>query len=669
MTTPRVYLQLAVGGFLSNFPPLVQASELKLAPVFSEHMVFQREMPLPVWGEAAAGETVAVEFAGQSAKAIADANGRWQVKLGAVAASFTPQILTVRATETVSVGDVLVGDVWLCSGQSNMAMSVRSSADADREIAAATHPEIRLFRVPANPARDPVVDFKAAWEVCSPETASGFSAVGYFFGREIQPTAGVPVGLLLSSVGGTPAEAWTRFEALQKMPALAEKGLKELEQWKNQPEDTAKFPVLRAAWEKQYGVEDKENLGFSQGWAAADLDLAGWKKVTLGRSWEQLGFKTGGVFWVRKEVEIPEKEASKAFRLSLLWLDEQYDTVYFNGTEIARGGEAPPEFYTAQRNYQVPAKLLLPGRNVITVRVASASPQKGFFCWGKSMGIPGVNPLSVGEEWWLKQESSFPELSRTALAERPKPNAIAARVVSSALYNGMIAPLQPFGIKGVVWYQGESNAGRAGDYRELLTLIIGDWRAQWKQGDFPFLIQQLVNNSLPNPDPNGRDSWPFLREAQQQVAESLPNCALSAGPELGDPFTIHPLNKQDVGHRLALVALNRVYGKSLECYGPRFVSSRSEGGAIRVTFTHAQGLNAKGGVPKTFAVAGADRRFVWAEAKIEGDEVVVRSAEVPEPVAVRYGWSDNPDACNVYNGSGLPMVPFRTDAWSPPAKK
>jgi sialate O-acetylesterase len=263
----------------------------------------------------------------------------------------------------------------------------------------------------------------------------------------------------------------------------------------------------------------------------------------------------------------------------------------------------------------------------------------------------------------MQTESTFTPLPAEALQSRPKVNNLPFRNVSAALYNGMIAPLIPFAIKGAIWYQGESNAPRYREYRELLSLMIRDWRVQWGQGDFPFILQQLVNNGAPVKEPNQNGGWPFLREAQMEVSNTLPNTGIAVGIELGDPLTIHPANKQDVGKRLALVALEKVYAKPVESSGPRFDSMQIQGGSIRVRFTHARGLTSKSGPPKNFAIAGADKKFAWAEAKIEGDTVVLGSVQVPQPTAVRYAWADNPNGCNVYNAAGLPAAPFRTDDW------
>ena len=278
--------------------------------------------------------------------------------------------------------------------------------------------------------------------------------------------------------------------------------------------------------------------------------------------------------------------------------------------------------------------------------------------------VPVPDPQAIDDRWLLKQESAFAPLPLEALASRPKPNTLPFRNVSSALYNGMIAPLVPFGMRGVIWYQGESSASRHTEYRPLLTGLIKDWRSQWGQGDFPFIIQQLVNNDLPPKDADQRyASWPYLREAQTQVADSVPNAGIAVGIELGSKDTIHPKNKQDVGLRLALVALEKTYGRTLESSGPRYRDMKIEGSTIRLAFTHASGLASKGGALQRFAIAGQDKKFVWAEAKIDGECVIVSSPTVSQPIAVRYAWADNPDGCNPFNGAGRSASPFRTDDW------
>jgi sialate O-acetylesterase len=641
-------------------PLSLRAAEIKLPALFSDHVVLQRDVPVPVWGWAEAGEEIRVEFAGQSKTAQAGADGRWMVKLDPLAASAEPCELRIGGRV---LHDVLVGDVWLCSGQSNMGMQVRDVTDGGKEVAAAKFPAMRLYSVAQNPALVTATDVKGQWTACSPETVSTFSAAAYFFGRELQRELRIPIGLLQSSVGGTPAEAWTRLEALKTVPTLAGRADLEIAQIQAQEEDNKDFTARRDAWEERNGVKPPKVSGAASGWADPALDSSDWQRVTLPGRWAQFGAKSGGVFWVRKEIALPESAAGKAFPLALNWVSEQYDTAYFNGVEVGRASDNPPGFYNVQRRYNVPGELVKAGRNVIAVRIVSATQHAGMWQWGNALGLPVAVRGSVDDLWVMKTESVFPEVSAEALQARPKVNNIPFRNVSAALYNGMIAPLIPFGIRGVIWYQGESNSPRHKEYRELLSLMVNDWRAQWGQGDFPFLLQQLVNNGAPSKDPNLLGGWAFLREAQMQVAAGLPNAGIAIGIELGDPLTIHPPNKQDVGRRLALVALEKVYAMPVESSGPRFDSMKVEGPAIRVRFTHAEGLVARDSFPKTFAIAGADRKFVWAEAKVDGDSVLVGSPQVPQPVAVRYAWADNPAGCNLYNAASLPAAPFRTDDW------
>jgi sialate O-acetylesterase len=647
-----------LAAFLSACVAHADDAQLKLASVFTDHMVLQRDRVVPVWGNAKPGEEVTVEFSGQKKTARADATGKWSVKLDPLVASAEPRELKVGG---VVISDVLVGDVWLCSGQSNMGMPVIQCANAEKEIASANYPAIRFFDVAQIPSIVVATAVEGQWQSCSPQTVGALSGAAYFFGRHLHNELKVPIGLLHSAVGGTPAEAWTRIEALRSSPTFAERADKELRQIKSQEEDNRRFLGDRLAWEQKYQVTAPPVLESARGWADPALDASDWKKVTLPALWGQLGISSGGVFWVRKEVTLPASAAGKPFVLDVNRIEEQYDTTYFNGVEIGHNYDKAPDFYNVKRRYRVPGNLVKAGRNLIAVRIVSATQRAGLWQVGYGLGLPVADPASIDDQWQMKTESTFAPLSAEALASRPKPNNLPLRRVSSALYNGMIAPLVPFAIKGAIWYQGEANASRYKDYQELLSLMIRDWRAQWNQGDFPFIIQQLVNNGPVVKDLNRTASWPFLREAQTRVAETLPNCAIAIGIELGSPVTIHPPNKQDVGRRLALVALGKVYGKQLESSGPRFESMKIEDSAIRVKFTHAQGLTAKNGAPKNFTIAGSDKTFFWADAKLEGDTIVVSSPQVAKPVAVRYAWADNPAGCNLYNAAGLPMAPFRTD--------
>jgi sialate O-acetylesterase len=648
---------LPLGILLITWLSPLHAAELRLASVFTDHMVLQRDKPVPVWGTADPGQEVQVHFAGQQKTTRTDASGRWMVKLAPLQANARPDILRVNG---LAIEDVLVGDVWLCSGQSNMGFPVEACLHPQQEIAQAQYPGIRLFSVAQNPSLTPVHEVQGTWKVCSPETVGRFSGAAYFFGRELHQRVKVPIGLLLSSVGGTPAEAWTRREALATVPLFAARADKENAEILSQKDDNERFVTERAAWEAHYGVTPPPISEKAKNWADADLDETGWSRVTLPASWSGLGMKSGGVFWIRREFEVPAASAGKPFLLGLNWVTDQYDTAYFNGVEVGHASDKAPGFNHVQRSYPVPGKLVKAGRNVVAVRVVSATERASLYL-PRTVGVPVEDRHAAQTDWLFRVEHSFAPLPPDALKSRPKPNNQALRNVSASLYNGMIAPLLPTAIRGAVWYQGESNSPRASEYGELLSLLIRDWRTQWGQGDFPFLIQQLVNNGLPHNDPNKPSSWPLLREAQARVAESLPQCGIAVGIELGDPHTIHPANKQDVGKRLALVALEKVYGEPVESSGPRFESMQKEGSAIRIRFSHAAGLHSKEGPLRQFAIAGEDQNYVWADAKLDGETVLVSHPQVPMPASVRYAWSDNPDGCNLFNGAGLPAMPFRTD--------
>lgn len=657
--------------------PSLLAASVRLADIFTDHMVLQRGMAVPVWGTADAKAQVTVVFAEQTKTVVTDDTGKWFVGLEPMEASDQSRELVVTAgPDSLKCSDVLVGEVWLASGQSNMGLNVASCADAGREMAAADHPTLRFFTVDQHPSLSPVTSLRGRWERCSPRTVAGFSGTAYYFGRSLLNALHVPVGIIHSSVGGTPAEAWTRLEALRTIPEMGDRADKEIAQYQAQPEAIRSFPGARAAWERKYGVTPLPISDAAKNWADPATDTADWENQELPRNWDQLGFKTGGVFWLRKDIDLPPAAQGRTFSLSLNWLNEQYDTVYWNGAEIGHSGDQPPDFYIGQRRYTVPGRVVKAGRNVLALRIVSASAQSGLWQHGRDLEVPAIDPLAIDNHWRVKQESSFPPLSREALSSRPKPNNLAFRLVSGALYNGMIAPIVPYGIRGAIWYQGENNAGRAAEYRALLSTLITDWRKQWGEGDFPFIIQQLVNFDDPPTDANQFSNWSFLREAQAQVARSVPNVGIAIGIDVGDAHTIHPKDKQDVGARLALIALQKTYGQKIESCGPAYDAMKIEGSAVRLTFTHLGGglmvaekagllpvTPVDGGKLQRFAIAGDDRRFVWADARIDGDTVIVSSPRVASPKAVRYAWANNPAGCNLYNRDGLPAAPFRTDDW------
>ena len=502
-------IQKVLVALLSILPHSLVA-DVSLPAFFSDNMVLQQQIAMPVWGRARADEVIFVELDTQRVTTMADKGGTWMVHLGPMDAG-GPYRLTVRGDNIVEIDNVMVGEVWIGSGQSNMAWPVRRSQNAEAEIAAANFPNIRLFTVERMAAQRPAQDVAGTWRVCDSSSVPNFSAVAYFFGRRLHKTQDVPIGLINASWGGTPAEAWTSLPALQAMPEVY---APLAERWKD---GTVAYPKARARFQN---------------------------------------------------------------RLAL----------------------------------------------------------------------------------WRAKRDSLRVIGQTHAERRPRgPRNPNNQHRPSVLYNGMIAPLIPYGIRGALWYQGETNIRRAYQYRTLFSGMIQNWRADWGQGAFPFLFVQLANFRARKENPE-ESAWAELREAQQ-MALALPNTGMAVAIDIGEADDIHPGNKQDVGLRLALAAESQVYGADQPYSGPMYRAMDIEGGKIRLHFDHAHGgLKAKGDALKGFAIAGRDRKFAWANATVEDESVVVWSKDVPQPVAVRYAWAENP-SCNLYNGAGLPASPFRTDDW------
>jgi len=641
-------------------------AKVVLSGVFSEHMVLQRGTPVPIWGQADAGEQIKVEFAGQSKTATADAGGKWMVKLDALLANSKPQDLRVTGNspaETIVVSDVLIGDVWLCSGQSNMEFvmgQLKYTIYAD-DLKTEDLPLVRQGVVARNPQVDPTNNTAVRWQACTPKSVDSFTAAGFYFAREVSKELGVSVGLLHSSWGGTSAESWTGESALDTVPDFKVRADEQIANLKKLPDQIRSFPAALAAWEKENGRVDSKNMGEQNGWQKADADVSDWQKTKLEASWSDSGLTNGGIAWVRKEVDLPATYGSRSFRLDLGLVNEAYLTAYWNGEKIGESGKKAPEFYFGFVHFDVPSKLLKPGRNVFALRFVVDTPVKSPITRGafqpefSDFGVTNWNDNCV-----VKVEKEFLPLTKVALAARPVVPKGDGAHTASALFNGMIQPLIPFAIKGVLWYQGEQDTRRAFAYRTMLPLLISDWRSHWGY-DFPFIIQQLPNWTASGAE---NTEWAELREAQVLAASSLTNCYLSVGIGAGEANNVHPKNKREIGRRLALVALANVYGKSILFSGPVYDSMAVEGHSIRLKFKHADGLKSLDGQPlNNFTIAAADQKFFPAEAKIDAGTVVVSSPQIETPVAVRYAFINNPEGCNFSNSSGLPAMPFRTDTW------
>ena len=638
--------------------PFAARADVQLPALFADHMVLQRDMAVPVWGQAHAGENVTVSLAGQTKAATPDASGKWMVKLDPLKVG-EPLTMTVKGKNTLTVSDILVGEVWLASGQSNMDYSLGWDVPTNAAaIASANDSQLRYIRAPQKGDLEPQNDFKANWQVATPDSVKGWSAVAFYFARNLREKLGVPVGIVHSSYGGTEAEPWTSREALDSDPMFKAVAEQKIAAMKSFPADAAAFGPKLAAWIAQNGAQDKGNSGLEKGWSKPDFDDAGWKEVQLPNNLTQLEQKGGGVFWYRKTFVLPA-DATKDFNLDMGGLSGS-DTIYFNGTPLVELNPQPA-FASDRRTYRVPKELIRAGAaNTIAVRQYALTPNDYFWEPIQNFGLPAADPKSLGNNWKFQVEQSFAPLTADALQSLPKFPTAAIQNTPSALFNAMINPLIPYAMRGAIWYQGESNTSRPLEYRKLLPLLISDWRARWGEGNFPFYIVQLANYGTVQPEPS-ESNWALLREAQAMTAANVPNSGLATAIDIGESANIHPKNKLDVGKRLALVALNRTYGQKMEDSGPTYDGMKIEGNAIRLKFTHAMGLMAKDGALKGFAIAGDDRKFVWADAKIDGDSVVVSSPQVAHPSAVRYAWADSPEGANLTNGAGLPAFPFRTD--------
>lgn len=639
----------------------VVRAEVRLPALISDNMVLQRGTKVRIWGNAAVGERVIVTFQNKSSETVADAKGRWQVLIGPLK-SGRPAELTVKGQNTLTIKNVLVGEVWLCSGQSNMEWPLANTIGGAETVAQANYPEIRMFRVEHHTSAEPLTDLEGHWVVTTPDEAAQFTAVGYFFGRELYQRLQVPVGLINSSWGGTPAEAWTSHDALVASPELKpildryERSLNMLPQ--------AKEAYARALdeWEQKNLYIDAGNKGEALGYADPATATAGWSRMDLPQQFETAGLLIDGAVWFRKVLELPESWAGKDLVLNLTPVDDQ-DVTYFNGKKVGSIGRETPNSYMVPRKYVVPGSLVHGGRNVIAVRVFDSAGEGGFSRGGAMSiapkGAAESEVISLRGAWDYKVEAAL-EPKHPDWGSRPEAVGVSNQNNPSVLYNAMIAPLVPFAIRGAIWYQGESNAGRAYQYRTLFPIMIRNWRTAWGH-EFPFYFVQLANWHANKAEPDESD-WAELREAQTMTLRE-PQTGMAVTIDIGDENDIHPRNKLDVGRRLAAWALAGTYSQKVIPSGPLYHSFNIDGDKIRIRFKYAAGLKTTdGGSLKGFAIAGEDRRFVWANARIDGDSVIVSSPKVMWPVAVRYGWADNPIA-NLYNSAGLPASPFRTDDW------
>ena len=621
-----------------------------VSPAFGSHMVLQRDRPNALWGWTTPGTRVTVALAGRRASALAGTDGKWTVRLAPPKVG-GPYTVTIDGDRHVELGDVLVGDVWLCTGQSNMEMGVGLENGGPAEIAAANDPSLRLYIAPHQTALEPQPTNGGTWRVCTPETVAqdgwgGFSAVGYHFGKALRREVGIPIGLVEVVWGGTNAESWASREALLRLgdfdPALA--GIA-------RARAGGGAPYVKQV-EDWLATNDPGSRPGAQ-WGATDLPDASWTPVAVPTGFGALGLDAfDGVAWFRREITLTEAQAAGAATLDLGVVDD-YDTAWVNGVKVGDLGAQ-----NALQRHAIPAGTLRAGRNVVAVRVLDTGGAGGLTSPAEALALTLADGtrLPLAGEWRGHVGSALFGRSPFPSDTTNNPN------VPTSLYNGMVTPLLPLSVKGAIWYQGENNAGRAYQYRRVLPAMIGDWRARFGGGDFPFYIVELAAFQ-PRAQLPVESDWAELREAQALTAKRVRNSGLASAIDVGDAGDIHPKEKKTVGERLALIALARDYGKPVVYRGPTYRSLTLRGSEAVVAFDHTEGgLVPRGGPLGEFSVAGADRKWRWATARIEGDRVVLSSPEVPRPVAVRYAWQTNP-AATLTNGAGLPAVPFRTDDW------
>lgn len=623
---------------------LTGRAEVRLPRIFSDHMVIQQNQPIRVWGWANRGEKVMVALDKKQLPIITGKDGKWQLVLPAMKAG-GPYTLSVKGKNQIILKDVMIGEVWLCSGQSNMQFELKNSKFSKTEIPGSFNPNLRQFKIPNSMKAMPAEDLESGeWKLSSPETSGEFSAVAYYFGKKLAADLNVTVGIINASWGGTFIEAWTGSEALHKVPGF--EGYHDLSQ--------IELDGWFTATEKKYdnlflklGITDRNNIiEDSASWRKPDFDDSNWEKVQLPQRFDyELLPRFDGVAWFRREISLPENVSKSDLKIHVGRIDDE-NTVYLNGKKL---GENLQE-------YMAKAEILKPGKNVISIRIKDYWERGGFLDPASDFKLSsGKWEQSLAGEWkmgignlsfmWIRTPSAHPNL----------------------LFNGMLSPIFNYPFKGAIWYQGENNVLFSKQYRDVIPAMITDWRTHFSSGEFSFYLVQLPNmNRLNQDSQHGGSDWAELRESQT-AALKLPNTGMVVTIDLGDSTDIHPTDKTGIANRLANLALKNSYKQNLgEVNSPMMSETKFEAGKATVTFKNTgSGLVSrdKYGYLKGFELAGADQKFHFAQAEIQGDMVIVHCEEIKKPVALRYGWSNNPSDANLYNIEGLPAAPFRTDNW------
>jgi len=636
------HILIFIAGFIT---PQIVFGQIRLPRLVRDSMILQRDIKINMWGWASKGEKVNIKFNNKNYKTTTDANGKWMIQLPPMKAG-GPYTMDITSSNKILLKDILIGDVWICSGQSNMVhqMSLHDVTYA-KDIAEANYPQIRHFWISTmTDLQKPHDDLPTGyWKSANSLDVRQFSAVAYFFARKIFEKYHVPIGLINASVGGTPIEAWTSEEGLKDFSSLINTIQKN--------KDTAYVNNINRTVLNNATRPSPNDLGMigEKKWYEVSYVPKGWRPINIPGYWEDQGIKDlNGVVWYRKEIDIPGSMIGQPAKVFLGRIVDA-DVLYINGKQVGNTTYQYP-----QRRYIVPADVLRQGKNIFVIKVTNTGGKGGFVPDKPYLLITGHDTINLKGYWQYKVGEVY----------RPGgggSGAIVAQNQPTALYNAMVAPLINYTIKGFLWYQGEANTNRAEEYAKLQPALIADWRNKWKQTDAPFLYVQLPGfmdyNYLPS-----ESNWAMLRESQLKSL-SVPNAAMAVAIDLGEWNDIHPDNKKDVGERLALAAEKIAYGENIIYSGPVYQSSKVEGNKIIVSFTNTRsGLITNDGEELgEFAIAGADKKFVWAKAKIEGDKVVVWNDSISDPMYVRYAWADNPVNPNLFNKEGLPASPFRTD--------
>ena len=622
-------------------------AQLHFGSVFTDNMIIQREKPIKVWGYAKPGESLSVFFQEKSMEIKADKHGRWSATFPP-SAHGGPFALTAKTkNEHIAIENVMVGELWFASGQSNMEMPIAGWGCIDnyaKEISEANYPQIRMYTVEKDLATLPQSEFKGKWLVCSPTTVPEFSATAYFFARKLYKDLNIPIGIIHSSWGGTEIESWISPEAYEELPAMF---------WnKYQSLPTSNLPsFLRTnrEGEQRFLEAMKNDIGISEKWYGYEFNTSAWKPFNNPCEWRETELaETDGSVWFRYEFDLPSIDVLAKTIVSLGAIDDN-DETWINGINIGKTNG-----YNIERIYDIPQSILNEGRNVITVRVINETGEAGFTSHPDKMFIQnGDKKYPLAGEWKYKVSANAKDFNFIRITPYSLP---------SLLYNAMVNPVKDLPIRGVIWYQGESNENNAEDYKTLFPTLIQDWRTKWSDSQMPFYWVQLANYKGKDTVPSSSSKWAIIREAQDMTLQ-LPNTGQAVITDIGDTKDIHPKNKQDVGLRLGLIALANTYGKDIIFSGPRFQSYEKANDQVTIAFSHiAEGLLIKNkyGYIEGFDIAESDGKYKWVQAKLSKNKIIIDLKEAKYPLTIRYSWCDNPDV-NLFNSAGLPLAPFKIE--------